>query len=283
MVHIAIKADIQKADEAFLVGALRKSPGVKITVLENKADRVECDCYAIIGVKHAKLMLALQSEGLPYLYWDKGYNREWPTWWRVSYNSHQPVDYLHGRTFSPDRAAVQGWLVDLKPWRPHGVGTVLFVGASAKYHLYHGLPEPTEYASNVVGQIARYTRAPIVYRPKPSWDDAEPVSGARFSRHRSFESDLDAAGLVVTHGSSACFEALRAGIPAVVLGHGVTRDISSTVVSGIANPRIPTDEERYKLLVALAHFQWSVSELENGAIKRILENFNATGVLSGKA
>jgi hypothetical protein len=280
--HIAIKADKRKADEAFLLGALRNSPGVRITVLENKTERVKCDCYAIIGVKHAKLMRALEAEGLPYLYWDKAYNREWPQWWRVSYNSHQPTDYLHARTFAPDRAALQGWLTGLRPWRPSGVGTVLLTGASAKYHAYHGLPHPTEYAAQVVADIARNTRAPIVYRPKPSWSEGEAVAGARFSRHRAFESDLEAAGVMVTHGSSACFEALMSGVPSVILGHGVTRDISSTDISDVAKPRVPTDEERYKLLVALAHFQWSVSEIQNGALKRILENFNASSVLCSK-
>jgi hypothetical protein len=280
--HIAIKADKRKADEAFLLGALRNSPGVRVTILENKNERIKCDCYAIIGVKHAKIMRSLESEGLPYLYFDKAYNREWPQWWRVSYNSHQPTDYLHVRAFTPDRAALQGWLVGLRPWRPAGVGTVLFVGASAKYHAYHELPHPTEYAARVVADIAQHTRATIVYRPKPSWSEGEPVVGARFSRHRSFETDLEAAGVAVTHGSSACFEALRAGVPSVVLGHGVTRDISSTTVADVAAPRVPTDDERYKLLVALAHFQWSISEIQNGALNRILENFNASSVLSCK-
>lgn len=280
-VRIAIKADPRKADEALLINALRNAPHVTLTVIRDKVPRTDADLHCIIGVKHAKLMRALEVDGLPYLFWDKGYNREWPRWWRVSFNSHQPVKYLT-RQFPADRAASQGWLRRFRPWRPYGVGTVLFAGASAKYHAYHELPDPTTYAADVVRQLQALTPLNIVYRPKPSWSEAEAVAGARFSRGREFSTDLEAAGVLVTHGSSACFEALLAGVPSIVLGDGVTRPISSTTLEDVRRPKLASDDDRYKLLCALAYFQWSVDEISSNGVGRIMECFNATGVLQSK-
>jgi len=271
--HIGVFASERKQDEFRLIEALRMWPGVRVSVLTKpQASAIttsagplnaDYDLYCIIGVKHAKRMRALNRLNEPFLFWDKGYNREWPWWWRVAYCSNQPTDYLMSKEFDPIRAKNQGWL-KFKPWVTRRNGTVLFAGASNKYSVYSGLPEPDVYASEVLRSVSQFTKRRFVYRPKPSYSEARPIDGADFSRERFFASDLNEASVMVTHGSGACLDALLAGVPSVVLGDGVTRDISSTSLVDIERPRLASDVERRQLLCSLAHFQWNLDEIAKG-------------------
>lgn len=289
--HLGVFASERKPDEIALIDALRESPGVDVTVLSkrestligalrespgvsvelfNEQLEVKCDLYCIIGVKHAKRMRALNIREKPFLFWDKGYNRQWPKWWRVAYCNHQPTRYLMRREFDSKRAKKQGWL-KFKPWRAPGDGSILFAGASGKYHAYFGLPEPDAYAAGVLEDVRRFTGREFIYRPKPSYAAACPIEGARFSRTRAFTPDLDKAAVMITHGSGACLDAVLEGVPAVVLGDGVTRAISSTELVDVEAPRLADDAERRQVLSALAYFQWSVDEIARGDLWPVID------------
>jgi hypothetical protein len=263
--HLGIFAASHKPEESALIKALGAAPGVKITMLAKRTGEfsADCDMHCIIGVKHAKLMKALEAKGLPYLYWDKAYNRHWPRWWRMSYCSHQPTRYLMLREFGRLRARAQGWL-NFRPWRANGEGPILFAGASAKYHVYHGLLEPDAYAAQVLREVRCVSQREFVYRPKPSYRAACPIEGAGFSHVRAFAPDLESARVLVTHGSSACLDALLEGLPSVVLGDGVTRGISSTRIDDVEAPRLACVEDRRQMLAALGYFQWSLAEIAQG-------------------
>ncbi len=260
----------RKQQEKLLAAALARG-GPEVVVLEEGDMRVDCDAYCIIGVKAAYLMRALEAEGLPYLYWDKAYNRDWSRWWRVSVCSHQPTRYFADRKWPLDRAERQGWPARMKPWRTDG-DHVLYAGMSLKYNLYQGIGDPTEYAERVVAELRTKTERRIVYRPKPSWHEAEPVDGADFSHSRTkrkgadIYSDLKGAHILVTHGSSACFEAMLDGVPSIVLGDAVLRPISSTSLDDVDRPRLATQPERLQLLAALAYWQWSLEEMARGEL-----------------
>jgi hypothetical protein len=270
--HLGIFTASHKAEEAALLKALAQSPGVKLSLLAKRTGKlgVDCDLHCIVGVKHAKVERVLRARGLPFLYWDKPYNREWKKYWRLSYSAHQPTKYLMLREFNPDRARKQGWL-NFKPWRMHGDGPILFAGASNKYHTFHGLPSPDAYAAEVLRDVRRVTDRPFVYRPKPSYREARPIAGAGFSRIRPLGPDMGRARVLVTHGSSACLDAMLAGVPSVILGDAVTRGLSSTSIAEIERPRLASVEERRQMLASLAHFQWTLDEIARGDIWPVID------------
>lgn len=226
------------------------------------------DAACVVGVKSLPLVEQLRAAGKPWIYFDKAYNRDWPRWWRVSVCGHQPTDYLAAMECPGDRARAQGW--EFSRWREvTPAGPVLFAGASLKYHRFCGLGDPTSYARDVVSGIKAQTRRPVIYRPKPSWSAAEPVEGARFSWQKSKQPegiarDLRGAHALVTHGSAAVLDAVLAGVPTVVLGHAVTRPISSTSLAEVDDPRLADAGEVRQLLANLAYCQWTVEEFGAG-------------------
>lgn len=239
--------------------------------------RVTCDdpldCYdlvCIIGVKSMNRMAEAEKLGVPYLYFDKGYSRK-AGYWRVSINSHQPTRYFNTRNYPDDRRKKFGWRV--KDWKKRIDGNdVLFAGSSEKFHVFSGLSHPTDYAIEIITQIRQFTKRRIIYRPKPSWKNATPIKGTAFSREKGIGIVLDRCGVLVTHTSSACFEALLAGIPTIVLGNAITRDVSSTTICDINDPLRVSKEKREQLLNNLAYCQFTPVELKSGDAWDILRH-----------
>lgn len=225
-----------------------------------------CDVACMVGVKSARLFRACQAARILPIYFDKGYVRsrrpESRTWeyWRVSVGAHHPTGTtLCAHRKPADRLAALS--LSVAPWRKRGL-QIVFAGSSAKYHEFYGLPEPTRYARKLIGQIKRLSDRPIIYRPKPSWRDAEPIRGSLFSGgNEGITSTLANAHCLITHGSNACFEAALLGIPSIILGDAVARPISSTDLADLEAPRLG---KRDRWLAALAYHQWTLDELRSG-------------------
>jgi hypothetical protein len=264
--NIAIYASGEKARENMLVDAIRAG-GVRVDVLRDVDPHAGVDLHCVIGLKCLEQRRALDAVGIPYLYFDKGYNRDWPSWWRVSYCSQQPTAYLMDLNAPPDRAEAQGWMSRLAPWRVAGKH-VLYAGSSAKYSAWMDLPDPTVMAEQTVRAIQSITGRRVTYRPKPSWRGAVPVDGASWSRRGEggpdIHRDLRGAHVLVTHGSSCCFDALMAGVPSIVLGGGVLAPISSRSLDEVERPCAAHQDERLQLLANLAYCQWSLQEFRRG-------------------
>ena len=229
------------------------------------------DLYCVMGVKNARMIRRLQAKGHRFLYFDKAYNRDWPEWWRVAIDAHQPTAYLGLMDCPPDRARVQGWAS--KPWREEG-GHIVLAGSSAKYHKLYGLDDPNEYAHAIIRTLQKVTGRAVYYRPKPSWGGAADIDGAKLinrARH-PITDDLRGAHALITHGSNACLEAMLEGVPSIVLGNAVARPISSTTLADIEAPRLADDDERGQLFNNLAYCQWSLEEMRRGPFWEFLMN-----------
>jgi hypothetical protein len=237
------------------------------------------DAAFIFGVKSRVRADRLRAAGVHTVYFDKGYvrttvpgpSRKECLFWRVAVDSHHPTGYLPRMRSPSDRWESLG--LTFAPWRESG-SQVVIAGSSAKYHEFSKLPHPTKYTAHLVKQIARLTDRRIVYRPKPSWQDAVPVEGAAFSTYPEKLSDaISGAHVLVTNGSNSCFEAVLAGVPCVVLG--VAAPISSTSLSEIEEPRLASDAERWQWLADLAYSQWTMEELRSGEawthIRRLID------------
>jgi hypothetical protein len=268
--HVAF-FQCDKPAEADLIRLVSSHRGVKVTVLPDFVDRCDCDLYCLVGIKHFRVMRNLQAEGARFLLWDKGYNRDWSEWWRISYCAYQPWREVLSLDCSPDRAEQQGWLA-VKPWKITQDGYILYAGASQKYHTFCGLPTPDEYLHDLLISMRRMTWRPVMYRPRISPVDVAPVRGCIPSPMLGIADELTGASVMVTHGSSACLEAMLAGVPCIVLGDGVTRGISSTQIEEIEWPRRANYEARLRLVSTLAYFQWNRNEIAEGRLWPIINS-----------
>lgn len=232
-----------------------------------KLDRA-ADLAVVVGVKDKSgpIFKAYRAAGRHAVFIDKGYTRIrggplGTLYWRVSVDAFQPLAYFRCGRPSDRWVALK---VPIVASQRHGTN-ILFAGSSQKYCDWHGLGPATAYAERVLGDIRKYTDRPIVYRPKPSWADAVPVAGYEYSPgDDKFITQLEDAHCLVTYGSNACFEAVLHGVPSIVLGDGVTRNVSSTTVAEVAAPRMPTAVETYALACDLAYCQYTLDEMAVG-------------------
>jgi len=243
--------------------------GWNVTLSEEVPDVAAYDIIGFIGVKKSDLAAKCDLLKVPYIYFDKAYNRN-PDWWKISYGSHQPTKFLGQLRMPDDRRKAEGW--EFKGWRkPTKDGHVLIAGSSLKYHVYHNLEHPTKFWQDVVDRLHALTKREILYRPKKSWHEAEKLPGSEFSTEIGIRADLRGAHAMVTYGSNAVMEALFDGIPTICLGEAVIAPISSRALEDVNNPREASVEEVHTLLNDLAYCQWSVSEINDGKFWGMLD------------
>lgn len=244
--------------EAFKAGAEKRD--WQVFTLPKIADISQFDMIGIIGVKSQDLLKRCVAARKPFVYFDKAYNRK-ASWWRFSYCSHNPARFLTHLNRLDDRRLAQKW--EPAEWQINTNGHILLAGSSGKYHRLYDLPDPTEFWKAIVSELqATGTDRKILYRPKKSWHDAVPIDGTEFSKAEFIEEDLKNAALMITHGSNSCFESLMLGIPAIVLGNGITAGISSSKISEISNLLLASQRLKIQLLNDLAYMQFKVDELK---------------------
>jgi hypothetical protein len=252
--------------EAF--GAGVKSHGDEFEARLTGGEIADCDVAVMVGVKSRELFQSHWRAGIHTVLVDKGYYRAalpggargW-LYWRVAVNAHQCTHYL-SQNRPGDRAEKVGWSVP--KWRRDG-RHVLFAGSSQKYHEFVGAGSATGYAEKIIKRLGKYTTRPIVYRPKPSWDDAVAVEGADFHHDGVMLGEsLRDCWAMVTHGSSASVEAILSGVPVIVTGDAVAKPISSTDIAQVESPRMASYEERWQWLSDLAYNQWTLHEFASG-------------------
>lgn len=250
--------------DAFVRGCVAHSIDAEVRTLKPKGPvPIDVDVVCMVGVKSRELWRQYRAAGIHTLYFDKSYSRNGWNCWRVSINAHHPTALLGNLTLPSDR--FDRLKLDVKPWRAPNHGHILFAGSSAKYHEFYSLLDPTAYASRLVKRLAKATSRGVIYRPKPSWTGAVAILGTIYSPpEQSIQDVLRGAHALVTHGSNACFEAMLAGVPSIILGDAVAKPISSTDCASAEDPRLATDEERRQLLSNIAYFQWTLPEMASG-------------------
>lgn len=245
------------------------------TAILAAGDEIVDRCDADVEIIHGVPSLSKINPRAQYVYIDKSYTRN-NNRIRVALNCHNPWADAHMKTWPHDRRLGLGW--HPAEWCDRPGGVILIAGSSEKFHVQHGLPHPTLYASRLIEEIRQHSSRTIVYRPKPSWRDAVPIDGALFSgdRRKTLASDLKRAHCMVTYGSNASFEALLAGVPQIVLGTAVARLVSCTQIDRVERPFRAPVSDVLNLLNGLAYHDWALTEVADGRawshIRRRLTN-----------
>jgi hypothetical protein len=186
----------------------------------------------------------------------------------MAVNSRHPTDYFQRVKHGVERFAC--FSVKIKPWA-EGSGKKRYIivgGMSAKAARAEGFG-PEEWERRIVDQLRSVTDREIVYRPKPNWRDARPITGSRFARGEDGDIGkyLDGCHAVVTHHSNVAVDALLAGVPSFCWD-GAATPLSSQDLSRIEDPVKPDGREQWAY--DLAYTQWNVAEMREGAAWRYL-------------
>lgn len=247
---------------AFISGVkIYSDAGQAVPVEQYRAP--DADVAVVIGVKSLPLKLVkdYQEAGRKVVFIDKGHLRR-EAYWRVSVGEFMPTRYLMELECSDDRAGQLD--LDLKPMRGEGE-SVLFAGASEKYHICRGLPDATEFAKQVCHDVQVRSNKLVIYRPKPSWSTAVPVPGTFFSRPpRTLQQEMKDASVLVTYASNAAAEGIVDGVPAIVLGDGVAKPVAGTSLDALGEVALLDDDLRWRWLSKIAYCQWTVQEFRSG-------------------
>jgi hypothetical protein len=240
----------------------------------------QCDLVVLAGVKSRFWFKAYAEAGIPWLYFDKGYIRErapdqWLSFWRMSVNSHHPINYLAAAKHTSSRANAVGFR--FSSWREDAGGPIVVDGGSEKNFKFNGIiPEEATIrdvdvvCTRLVSRIKQITNRRVIYRPKPSSPDRRPIAGTEWARERAGVNkkdvfhDLERASAVVTVNGAICYDAHRIGVPSIVLGSGPARPISSIALEELEQPRLADSEERRQWINNLAWCQFEPHEIRAG-------------------
>lgn len=186
---------------------------------------------------------------------------------RVSIDAPQPIAYFQQIRRKPSR-----WdRMKLFP-KPYTIWasnkSILFDGASNKYCLWNDLPPWPEWGQIIVDKIHAHAPNPIIYRPRPSHNDAPlTVTGAELSEGPIVE-DLARARVVVSHGGNIGFDSVFAGVPHFAIDCSIARPLSETDWAKVGIPYVPPYPVRLQWFHDLAYCQWNLDEFADGSAWR---------------
>lgn len=156
-----------------------------------------------------------------------------------------------------DSARLESLGVEIKPWRSAG-DEILIIGSSRKSAQQHGF-DYMQWERQAAEQL-KSTGKRIVYRPKPSDKERQPIAGCGYDE-RPLEESLGQAWAVVTHHSNAAVMALAAGVP-VHCQTGAAAAFSVPMES-LVDPELLPGREQF--LADVAWLQWTLDEMKSGA------------------
>ncbi len=242
--------------------------GIKVSMIEESrwAGTTDGDVAVFYGLEgntpaifeHYRTTPGLHAVYIDLGYWGRREGGRWTGYHKVVVNNRHPTEYLMTTDRPADRFGRFG--IEVKPWRLEG-DHILVAGMGDKGARAEGF-EPEEWERQTITELRRHTNRPILYRPKPSWKEAKPIEGTRYS-HRDVpvERELQDCWAVVTHHSNVAVDALLAGIPAICVG-GVARMLTGSDLEAIRHPPRPAGREQWA--ANLAYTQWSIAEMALG-------------------
>lgn len=140
--------------------------------------------------------------------------------------------------------------------------SIIVAGMSSKSAAHHELyAEQWERAA--IGALREHTDAPIIYRPKPSWDGATNITGALLDYDEPLPEVLRTARALVTHHSNAAVDAVLAGVPHYC-ERGVGSVLSVKRLTDVLHAQPQPEAVRAQFLYDVAYLQWTPAEMASG-------------------
>ena len=229
-----------------------------------------CNAFAAGAPRHATGAVFFGTEGVmqafrraqqgTFWYVDNSYfDPHRGIYFRVTKNALQ-VDPT-GKISTGERFAKLG--ITVKDWRHKPDGKILVIPQSDDF-MKSTLGRKGDWLRETVEKLNAWGYGPRI-RVRPWQRDK---ATAYVELHR----DLDDAALVVTWSSASAITALYEGIPAISesgAAHALTGPLTS---ERVAQPLMPSLEDRTRFLEILADNQFTLEEFKNGVAWRWLES-----------
>ncbi len=229
----------------------------------------EADVAIWYGYSKA-IMDGYRDSGRKAIYVDLGYWRRegFTGHHKLAINSRHPTAYFQRRKHPPDRFNKLN--VSIRSWQKTG-NAIVVAGMSAKGAGAEGMAAE-QWERHAVTELRKYTKRPIVYRPKPNWHQSTAIEGAQLQRGHPQGDDvphiLKGLHAVVTHHSNVAVDALLEGVPVFCL-EGIASVLGKQKLSEIESPIRPEGREQWAYDAAYA--QWNVPEMTSGQAWRHLK------------
>lgn len=236
--------------------------------LEHPLDHT-LDCICIFGIYYIQLWNQLSLSNKPVIFIDVGYKRP-GNYFHFSVGKVRPVHYL-GKWKKPDDRRIKfAWTP--KPWSSE-TKHILIASSGESYHqFYHGV-NPLEWTRTMAASIRKYTDLPVHARLKQPLSNTFNIPVIPGITNVSLASspvplreDLQNCYCLITHGSSACIEAILEGVPCITTGHAVARPLSSTLLRCLEFEAVYLASwfDRIQWLNDLAYCTWHQIEWKEG-------------------
>lgn len=197
-----------------------------------------------------------------WFFWDMPYYGRWHKgitedfYWRASKNH---IHYRHTKDYPSDR--FKKWNITLKEYTK-GTKVLICPSSETMTRYITGL-NVQEWLNKTIETLKLYTDRPIEIRYKPRANGTSGPSVAKIP----FEEQAKDTHCVVTSISLCAVEAQLLGIPTICHTDSFAKDISSTNIDEIENPkRVDTKQWFYNL----AYSQFTHNEIESGLAQEIL-------------
>jgi hypothetical protein len=269
--------------EAFMSGIIQCGHTALLQPLSESID--DCDAIAFYGMcpDHVQLAKKMSAQNKPFIIIDAPYFDRQPRGrghLKVSVNNLHPHNYFQKVKHPSDRFIHHK--LEVKPMRKGG-NFILLAGIGMKSSDYYNIPFQS-WDKVMASEIRKYTRMPIVYRPKPGRSSqvsdkipdtiwSKPSDGSRTIRDKDLRTTIDKSFAVVSHHSNVAVDGILCGVPCFVVD-GVGLAIGLSDISQIKFPRIVSIDEQMQFLYDLAYTQWTLAEMADGKCWRYLESDN---------
>ena len=229
-----------------------------------------CNAFAAGAPRHATGAVFFGTEGVMQAF----QRAKQGTWWYIDNAYTDPQRQLYfrvtknalqvdptGKRSTGERFAKLG--IAVKDWRHKPDGKILVI------------PQSDDFMKSTLGRKGDWLRE-TVDKLNP-WGYGSRIRVRPWQRNKAqayveLHKDLDDAALVVTWSSASAITALYEGIPAISesgAAHALTGPLTQ---EHVAQPLMPSLEERTRFLEILADNQFTLEEFKNGAAWRWLEN-----------
>lgn len=244
----------------FAQGVERCGDKVKLRT-ENDYQMDDFDIAILWGflVPCQTIIKSCRDSGKPFIFIDLGYWRRDHHYVKVTVNDRHPTAYLMKQPMPATR--FNKLKLTIKPWRGSTNGYILLAGMSGKAAWSWNLVAES-YEREAVAELRKHTQRSVVYRPKPNWQEAQPIDGTKLDKRTQLEVALREASCVVTHHSNIGCDAVLEGIP-VLSKCGAVSALVPYDLKHLEKLECPVDREQW--CYNLAYCQWTLNELADGS------------------
>lgn len=218
-----------------------------------------------------KIIQNCKNQGIPFVFIDLGYWRRDSGYFKIAVNDRHPTQYLMKQNLPDDRFKKLD--LPIKPWCKVD-GYILLAGMSGKAAWAWNIPGNETYEKHTATTLQRLTKRPIVYRPKPNWNEAHAIPGTRFDKKTPVERALAQAHCVVTHHSNVGCDALLEGVP-VFSKYGAASVLGPYNLENVEKPYYPENREQWA--ANLCYSQWTIHEMMSGECWQHLKSVRLIG------